>query len=591
MKRVKAFFKENEGLAAILFAIMGSNILFFNQKGWLMNPVYIAGAAIVFYAGIRYAWTQRKCFLQARIWKGSLILGLLFSAMVVVGSKITAENVVFEAFHIADLFSFLFYLVVGCLLFFDLYLLSEDKKITGFIKPIEEKKEKSGKKNWLIYSIILILAWIPVFITYYPGIMPEDASVSVAISMGSLPWDNHFPVFYTLIVGKLIYIGDCLLHDVNLGIALYSVLQMVIMAGGLGYLLYWLEKKGIRKGVLYLGLAYFAAAPMFGNYAIVMWKDPWFSELLILLAIFLYEHTVEDRMSFLKGRNLFYYAVLIVLMCLMRNNGIYIAVLITLYLLIVYRKELKKVLPVLVGSIFVVWFITGPVYKHVFSAENVFVESIGIPLQQMARTVVMGGEMDQEDREFMDHLLPLEKYQEYYSPNLVDYIKWAPEFDTPYLDAHKKEFFKTWWSMLLKNFDLYVEQYLMGTYGYWHIGGDTNYELVKVEVTGNDWGMYQSSPFETILGYPMKETLNGKYDYIASGLLVWAVLVNVVLCWMKKRGNYIIPLLGMVGNWLTLMVATPTAFGVRYIFVCVIGLPLLMVYPWLIPGRKEDGQK
>ncbi len=47
MKRVKAFFKENEGLAAILFAIMGSNILFFNQKGWLMNPVYIAGAAIV----------------------------------------------------------------------------------------------------------------------------------------------------------------------------------------------------------------------------------------------------------------------------------------------------------------------------------------------------------------------------------------------------------------------------------------------------------------------------------------------------------------------------------------------------------------
>ncbi len=100
----------------------------------------------------------------------------------------------------------------------------------------------------MIYSIILILAWIPVFITYYPGIMPEDASVSVAISMGSLPWDNHFPVFYTLIVGKLIYIGDCLLHDVNLGIALYSVLQMVIMAGGLGYLLYWLEKKEFEKG-------------------------------------------------------------------------------------------------------------------------------------------------------------------------------------------------------------------------------------------------------------------------------------------------------------------------------------------------------
>lgn len=587
MEKVKTFFRKNDGLAAIMISIVCSNILFFSQKGWLMNPVYIAVTAIVFYVGLRYAWARRSAFLSGRVWQGSLLLGALFSAMVVVGFKIDSWNVEFGAFHIVDFFYFVFYLLVGCLLFFDLYLLSEDKKVSGFIKPIGKSDEKESKKNWLIYSLLLLLAWIPVFITYYPGIMPEDASVSVAICTGMLPWDNHFPVFYTLILGTLVYIGDCLLHDVNLGIALYSVVQMLIMAGGLGYLLYWLQKKGLRKGYIYLGLAYFAAAPMFGNYAIVMWKDPWFSGLLILLAIFLYEHTVEDRLSFLEIRNLLYYGALIVLMCLMRNNGIYIAVLLTLCLIFIYRKELKRVLAVLLGSLLLVWVITGPIYKYVFSAENVFVESIGIPLQQMARTVVMSGEMDEKDREFMDSLLPLEKYQEYYSPYLVDYIKWAPEFDTPYLDAHKDEFFKTWWSMLKKNFGIYVEQYLMGTYGYWHIGGDTNYELVKVEVTGNEWGMYQSSPFENLLGYPMKETLNAKYDYIATGLLIWAVLVNAVLCWMKKRGNYIIPLLGMIGNWLTLMVATPTAFGVRYIFVCVIGLPLLAAYPWLMPGREE----
>ena len=585
MERLKTFFKENEGLAAILLAILSSNILFFSQKDWLMNPVYIAGTAMVFYVALRYAWKWRGYFLHARIWQGCLLLGGLFSAMVSAGAKINAGSIEFGVFHVVDIFYFLFYLAVGCLLFFCLYLLSEDSKISAFFKPAAKQVKKRSKKNWMLYSIVLLLAWIPVFITYYPGIMPEDASVSVAISMGALPWDNHFPVFYTLIVGKLIYIGDCLLHDVNLGIALYSVIQMLIMAGGLGYLLYWLQKKGIRREIIYLGLAYFAAAPMFGNYAIVMWKDPWFSGLLILLGIFLYEHTVEDRMSFLERKNLLYYMALIVLMCLMRNNGIYIAVLITLCLLIVYRKELKKVLLVLLGSVLLVWIITGPVYKHALSAENVFVESIGIPLQQMSRTVVMGGKMDKADKEFMDKLLPLEKYEEYYSPYLVDYIKWAPEFDTPYLDAHKDEFFKTWWSMLTKNFDIYVEQYLMGTYGYWHIGGDTNYELVKVEVTGNDWGMRQSSPIEKIFGYPMKETLNAKYDYIATGLLIWIVLANAVFCWMKRRGNYVIPLLGMIGNWMTLMVATPTAFGVRYIFVCVIGLPLLIVYPWLVPGR------
>ena len=45
---------------------------------------------------------------------------------------------------------------------------------------------------------------------------------------------------------------------------------MLIMAGILGYLLEWIERKGFKKILIYLGLAYFAAAPVFGNYAVVM---------------------------------------------------------------------------------------------------------------------------------------------------------------------------------------------------------------------------------------------------------------------------------------------------------------------------------
>ena len=87
--------------------------------------------------------------------------------------------------------------------------------------------------------------------------------------------------------------------------------------------------------------------------------------------------------------------------------------------------------------------------------------------------------------------MPMEKYLEYYNPYLVDPIKWAPEFNTDYLNANKGEFFKTWFSLLKSNFGIYVEQYLMGTYGFWHIGGDTPYEFVKTEIAGNDWGIYQ----------------------------------------------------------------------------------------------------
>ena len=91
-----------------------------------------------------------------------------------------------------------------------------------------------------------------------------------------MPWDNHYPVFYSLIIGGFLLVGY-LLNNLNLGVALYSLAQLLSMAWGLGFFLEWLQKKGVKKSIIYLSLCYFAAFPLFGNYAIVMWKDPWFS--------------------------------------------------------------------------------------------------------------------------------------------------------------------------------------------------------------------------------------------------------------------------------------------------------------------------
>lgn len=583
----KNFLRGKSDIFFLILAITIANLVFFHQESWLMNPVYIALFSILIYIGLKFAWKNSGRLKSARILGGTLLLGILFSLMVVAGHKIHADSAAFLAFTVADVFWFLLYFLAGCLLFFDLYLISVDSKIKNGMTMEVLPISKWNKKNWLLYSIILFIAWIPSLVTYFPGIVPDDATVSMAIVFGEMPWDNHFPVFYTLVVGGFLFVGHCL-NDYNISIALYSVFQMLIMAAILGHLMEWLEQKGIKKILIYLGLAYFAAAPVFGNYAVVMWKDPVFSGILILLTLLLIDHVVIKPDSFLDKKILICYSGLIILASLMRNNGIYIGILLSAGLLIVYRKRIKRVLITSVVSLGLVWFITGPVYEHVFSAENVFVESIGIPLQQMARVVIEDGKMTEEEKAFMDHLLPLEKYQDYYWPFLADPVKWAPEFDTEYLDSHKTEFFKVWLSMLTKNFDIYVKQYLMGTYGFWHIGGETNYEFVKTDIAKNWWGMYQSQPFENRLGYPMQEKLAERYDYISTGLLVWILLFDIVLCWMRKKSIYMIPLLVLAGNWITLMAASPTAFGVRYIYVLVIGLPLTVLYPWLLRCSSRE---
>ena len=322
-----------------------------------------------------------------------------------------------------------------------------------------------------------------------------------------------------------------------------------------------------------------------------MWKDPWFSAALILLCIFLYDNVVTDPKKFLRKKQLVLYAAIVILSCLLRNNGIYIAALLSVFLLIIYRHSMRKVCAGILIPLVIVLLITGPVYRSVFSAENVFVESVGIPLQQMARTVVMEGKMTKEQKEVLDAILPLEEYKDLYSPFVVDPIKWAQDFDNEYLEAHKIDFLKTWAGMMKNNFGEYVKQYLMGTYGFWHIGGDLDYEFVKFAIPENNWGIGQSYFFENHFDYPIQDKLNPRYDYLPSGILVWIMLWDIVMCWMKKKSIYIIPLLVMAGNWLTLLVATPIAFGIRYLFVCVIGLPIMILYPWLIQGQANLDQR
>lgn len=586
MEKIKQLLFDNFQGALFLVGIVMANLVFFQQESWKMDPFKIALLSLGFFFLLWIFAEQKEKIQDIREKTGIILLGLLFGLMVVVGQKIHVGEKLFQSFSWSDLIWLVFYTWIGILLFMGLNWLCSRKKIGGQRVVFKNIKTRLNRKRWIFFAGILAICWLPVWIIYFPGIVPDDATISIAMFLGDMPWDNHFPVFYSLIVGSCLKIGDLFL-DYNAGVALYSFLQLGSMALILGRMLEWMRSKGVHKILVYFGLAFFCAVPFFGNYAIVMWKDPWFCGVMLLLGMFLYDHVAEDRNSFLQKKNLGIYSGMSILISLLRNNGVYIVILTSLCLLVLYRKEMKKVAAVSVCTVAFIYFVTGPVYMAVFSAENLFVESVGIPLQQMARVVVENGEIGDEEEEFLNGLMPVEKYQEYYNPFLVDPIKWAPEFHTDYLNAHKAEFFKTWFSLLKSNFGIYVEQYLMGTYGFWHIGGDLPYEFVKTEIAGNDWGIYQNQYFENHLGYFIQEELGNKYAFLPSGLFVWLLLYDIVLCWMKRRTICILPLTGMIGNWLTLMIATPTAFGIRYIYILVIAAPLLLVYPWLAGTLPE----
>ena len=112
------------------------------------------------------------------------------------------------------------------------------------------------------------------------------------------------------------------------------------------------------------------------------------------------------------------YCLISLAVAFLRNNGIYIIIFTDVVLIFSFRKllktKLKMFLKAVVSMIVMIVIIQGPVYKSL-GLTTEFCESVGIPLQQLARTVVCGGEYSAEDGSFINEICSLDYIKEKYT--------------------------------------------------------------------------------------------------------------------------------------------------------------------------------
>lgn len=104
----------------------------------------------------------------------------------------------------------------------------------------EKNKIISDKKVIVIFltSFAIIFAcWIPVWLSYYPGLWNYDVRRQLWEFMGvkeDYPLSKHHPLIHTLFLGGCYSVG-LKGGNYNSGVVLYAILQMVIMAGIFAY--------------------------------------------------------------------------------------------------------------------------------------------------------------------------------------------------------------------------------------------------------------------------------------------------------------------------------------------------------------------
>ena len=506
---------------------------------------------------------------------------LIFSTLAVIGTKIDIESRKFSEFRATDILRLVLFFVICSICINGVLYLIENRKI---LSKIFDQQNYSRKKI-IIFMLGIAAVYLLYLVVYAPGIVAGDSLSSIRqIREGFL--ENHHPVFYTCFIGLCLKVGE-FIKDSNTGILLYCFFQIAVCSWTYASFLMWLKKKGVRKLIIILVFLYFVLYPVFAIYSITLWKDPMFSCALLWMIMMLYDFCQSQE--YIAWKKLLMFGLTGILIGLLRNNGIYIFIFVFAGMICGLKKNRKRIMAVIVPSILILYCITGPFYENILHAKPRFVESVGIPLQQMARVVAEDGEMNKEDEEFLFSLLPEEKWEEYYTPFLVDPIKWAPEFNTKYLNSHKKQFLKTWVSLLEKNLDIYVEQYFMGTTGFWRIGAERTNEFVKLEVDENPYGIYEDSPLGEKLSEEIKDKIETALDKLPMGVYIWLMFFDLLYCVVKRKYKYVTMLLPMLGNWGTLMIATPTAFGLRYIWINVIALPLMLLIPFIL-ARNDQKQ-
>ena len=138
---------------------------------------------------------------------------------------------------------------------------------------------------FIICFILIMLAWIPYFLKYYPGIITPDSYTQIEQTIGIGELSDHHPIAHTAIISVCINIGLMIFRNINSAIACYSIVSMILMTCIDATVLLYLRKKNTSTIILLILLAFYMFYPVNAMYSITMWKDVLFSGIFPIFLI------------------------------------------------------------------------------------------------------------------------------------------------------------------------------------------------------------------------------------------------------------------------------------------------------------------
>lgn len=412
------------------------------------------------------------------------ILSIIYSTFIIIGNSF----IKYDSFKLIEkypILNIIFYIILIISFYFILKkifnLLESKKQILPKLNKFKKTKiYKTFDKHPFLFSLIfMLLCYLPYIISFYPAILSPDPSYQIKqyfkipnkYSTYSVMLDpsvtitNHHPVIHTLLLGTCVKIGT-LINNVNLGLFIYSVIQILTLTSTLAYTIKFLKNQNINNNYLLLMLLVYSLVPAFPFYSMSAVKDVIFTSLIILYITKLYEFIKTDEITI---SNIIKTCILMILIILFRNNGIHTLALSFPFLLLLkktkkYKYKIITLIILFLGFNYTYNNIILPYFKITPTSIR---ETLSIPFQQTARYVKYHeSEISDNEKEAIDKVLEYDTLKERYKNEIADPVK--NKYNKYTTKEELKDYFKVWFIELLKHPKTYIEATINNTYGYYY---------------------------------------------------------------------------------------------------------------------------
>ena len=578
-------------------AVLLANIYVLCCAAWLMRQLYgkywnnsMIVFVFLFVVNLFIADKAYKIFQmhhQRRILYFSAINAFVLALVTIWGALIKNRGYVFE--NLTDLLV-AFFVVGGLFLPYmalnviALFFLSEISKMPGVVGW------KFSVKTFLLTASVIFGAWIPVLAAYYPGVFAYDVTRQLE-QVIEKRYSTFHPLIHTWTLGLCFKMGGILGNNYTLGILLYSLLQMAVMALCFSYAVMYLSKSGNRKIVLVLSTAFFALFLVHYIMAVSTVKDSMFSALVLVFVVENFK-LAENVQLFENKKWLLRFIVIGTVMLLFRNNALYAFLFCIPFWIWGFRRHRKKAAKVII-SLLAFFFLVYNAMVLLFHAEKgSMLEMLSIPLQQIARTAIYdGGNMDTELRDEIRYFIPDEALENY-SEAISDGIKSSIEEEK--IKGEPLRFLKLYLKLFLKFPEKYLDAFLIMTLGEWYLN-DTSHANIYGSGRDSRLGYLLTNHKQMPSGYEVADecyfpALRDIYEFLFSAnyyqkLPVISIVFAPAFYWWVtyfffmtnlywKKYNQLFAVIFMVGYYGTVLLGP--ACLIRYMYPFVTCMPVFV---------------